>query len=112
MSSALEEAIMGVDGVTEVFPARNLWQRLPGRAASLLQRNSDAAGPEPLIEVREENGSTHAVVRIGVSAEARTPEVVRAVAAAVRSSLSPDHVAVKVTVVRIAPAPAVTARED
>ncbi|HKU03867.1 MAG TPA: hypothetical protein VJQ80_13745 [Arthrobacter sp.] len=101
MTTALQEAIMAVDGVTEVFPARNLWQRLPGTAASLLQRHSaDAA---PLVEVREESGRTEATVRIGVSSDARTPEVVRAVAAAVRGHLAPGVVAVKVTVVRITP---------
>ncbi|MFF2345628.1 hypothetical protein [Pseudarthrobacter sp. NPDC058119] len=101
MSTALQEAIMAVDGVAEVFPARNLWQRLPGRAASLLhQHSADAA---PLVEVREEAGRTEVTVRIGVSSDARTPEVVRAVAAAVRRHLAPGEVAVKITVVRITP---------
>lgn len=102
MTTALQDAIMAVDGVTEVFPARNLWQRLPKRAASLLQRKN--ADDTPLVELRDEDGRTRAVVRIGVSPDARTPEVVRAVAAAVRSHLAPAHVAVQVTVARIAPA--------
>ncbi|MDE8587406.1 hypothetical protein [Arthrobacter sp. NQ4] len=100
MTTALQQAIMAVDGVTEVFPARTLWQRLPGQAASLLQRNN--ADAPPLVEVREDGGRTEATVRIGVSPDARTPEVVRAVAAAVRSHLAPGNVAVQVTVVRIA----------
>lgn len=100
MTTALQQAIMAVDGVTEVFPAQNLWQRLPGRAASLLQRNNaDAA---PLVEIRDEGGRAQAVVRIGVSPDARTPEVVRAVAAAVRRHFTPGEVSAKVTVVRIA----------
>nr|WP_217509305.1 hypothetical protein [Pseudarthrobacter sp. C4D7] len=102
---------MAVDGVTEVFPARNLWQRLPGRAASLLQRN--AADAPPLVEVREESGRAEATVRIGVSPDARTPDVVRAVAAAVRNHLAPEKVAVQVTVVRIAAGdPPAASQED
>lgn len=104
MSTSLHQAIMAVDGVTEVFPARNLWQRLPGRAASLLQRNNADADDSALVEVRDLGGRTEVNVRIGVSPDARTPEVVRAVAAAIRNHLSPADVSVKVTVVRIAPA--------
>ncbi|WJH24005.1 hypothetical protein [Pseudarthrobacter defluvii] len=104
MTSLLQAAILAVDGVTEVFPARNLWQRLPGRVASLVQPCEDAAGDGQLVEVRDVGGRTEVNVRIGVSPDARTPDVVRAVAAAVHSSLSPAEAAVKVTVVRIAPA--------
>lgn len=104
MTSPLQAAILAVDGVTEVFPARNLWQRLPGQVASLVQPGEDAAGDGQLVEVRDVGGRTEVNVRIGVSPDARTPDVVRAVAAAVHSSLSPAEAGVKVTVVRIAPA--------
>ena len=104
MTNPLQAAILAVDGVTEVFPARNLWQRLPGRVASLMQPGNDGAGDAQLVEARDVGGRTEVNVRIGVSPDARTPDVVRAVAAAVHSSLSPAEAAVKVTVVRIAPA--------
>ena len=104
MTNTLQTAILAVDGVTDVYPARNLWQRLPGQVASLVQSGNGGAGDAQLVELRNEDGRVEASVRIGVSPDARTPDVVRAVAAAVRSSLAPGEAAVKVTVVRIAPA--------
>lgn len=104
MTNPLQAAILAVDGVTEVFPARNLWQRLPGRVASVVHPGNDGAGDAQLVEVRDEGGRTEVHVRIGVSPDARTPDVVRAVAAAVHGSLSPTKAAVSVTVVRIGPA--------
>ncbi|TDT79281.1 hypothetical protein DFO47_10577 [Arthrobacter sp. AG258] len=109
MTTPLKNVVMAVDGVTEVFPARSLWQRLPARAASVL--NPRAAEPEndALVDVRDQDGRTEVTVRVGVSSEARTPDVVRGVAAAVRKHFAPADVSVKVTVARIAPAGPVAA---
>lgn len=104
MTEDLKNAILAVDGVTDVFPARHLLQRLPGKAAALLHGNSAGTVDEPGVDPRTDGGRLEAVVRIGVSSDARTPDVVRAVAAAVRNHLGRADMAVKVTAVRIAPA--------
>ena len=109
MTTPLKNVIMAVDGVTEVFPARSLWQRLPARAVSVLQRPGAEPEDGELVDVRDLDGRTEVAVRVGVSAAARTPDVVRGVAAAVRKHLAPAEVSVKVTVARIAAADPVPA---
>ncbi|WP_285248406.1 hypothetical protein [Pseudarthrobacter sp. efr-133-R2A-89] len=104
MTTPLKNVVMAVDGVTEVFPARTLWQRLPARAVAVLNRQGTEPEDDALVDVRDQDGRTQVTVRVGVSAEARTPDVVRGVAAAVRKHFAPADVSVKVTVARIAPA--------
>jgi hypothetical protein len=111
--ASLRAAVLGVEGVTDVFPSRPLWQRLPAGALSLLQQaagqqgagNQGAGDPDdgPLVEARADGRATDVTVRIGVGADARTPDVVRAVAAVVRAHFAPAEVSVKVTVARISP---------
>jgi len=110
---SLRAAVLGVEGVTDVFPSRPLWQRLPAGALSLLQQaarqqgagDQGAGDPDdgPLVEARADGSATDVTVRIGVGADARTPDVVRAVAAVVRTHFAPAEVSVKVTVARISP---------
>ncbi|ACL41227.1 hypothetical protein Achl_3266 [Pseudarthrobacter chlorophenolicus A6] len=105
---SLRAAVLGVEGVTDVFPSRPLWQRLPAGALSLLQQAAGQQGagdPDdgPLVEARADGRATDVTVRIGVGADARTPDVVRAVAAVVRNHFAPAEVSVKVTVARISP---------
>ncbi|WP_045731035.1 hypothetical protein [Pseudarthrobacter chlorophenolicus] len=114
---SLRAAVLRVEGVTDVFPSRPLWQRLPAGALSLLQQAAGQRGagdrstgqqggdPDdgPLVEARADGSATDVTVRIGVGADARTPDVVRAVAAAVRAHFAPAQVSVKVTVARISP---------
>ena len=110
---SLRAAVLGVEGVTDVFPSRPLWQRLPAGALSLLQQaagqpgagDQGAGDPDdgPLVEARADGSATDVTVRIGVGADARTPDVVRAVAAVVRAHFAPAEVSVKVTVARISP---------
>ncbi|MFF1883486.1 hypothetical protein ACFVVC_18680 [Pseudarthrobacter sp. NPDC058196] len=109
MTTPLKNVIMAVDGVTEVFPARNLWQRLPARAASVLQRQGTETEDAALVDVRDRDGRTEVTVRVGVSSDARTPDVVRGVAAAIRKHFAPADVSATVTVARIAPADPVPA---
>lgn len=99
----LRRIILSVPGVTEVFPSRPLWQRLPARAAALITRDEPQDQDLPLVEKRSDGGPSEVSVRIGVSAGAPgTPEVARAVAAAVRNHFAPDQVVARVSVVRIA----------
>lgn len=49
MTNTLQAAILAVDGVTDVYPARNLWQRLPGQVASLVQPSNGAPGDAQLL---------------------------------------------------------------
>lgn len=110
---SLRAAVLGVEGVTDVFPSRPLWQRLPAGALSRLQQaarqqgagDQGAGDPDdgPLVEARADGSATDVTVRIGVGADARTPDVVRAVAAVVRTHFAPAEVSVKVTVARISP---------
>ncbi len=112
-AGSLRAAVLGVEGVTDVFPSRPLWQRLPAGALSLLQQatgqqgagDQGAGDPDdgPLVEARADGSATDVTVRIGVGADARTPDVVRAVAAVVRAHFAPAEVSVKVTVARISP---------
>jgi len=99
----LRRIILSVPGVTEVFPSRPLWQRLPARAAALITRDEPQDQDLPLVEKRSDGGPSEVSVRIGVSAGVPgTPEVARAVAAAVRNHFAPDQVVARVSVVRIA----------
>ncbi|KNH13395.1 hypothetical protein ACU18_18550 [Arthrobacter sp. ZBG10] len=114
----LRRVILAVPGVTEVFPSRPLWQRLPARAAALITSDEPQDQDLPLVEKRSDGGPTEVSVRIGVSAGKSgapglsgapgtpgilgTPEVARAVAAAVRNHFSPEQVVARVSVVRIA----------
>lgn len=99
----LRRIILSVPGVTEVFPSRPLWQRLPARAAALITRDEPQDQDLPLVEKRSDGGPSEVSVRIGVSAGAPgTPGVARAVAAAVRNHFAPDQVVARVSVVRIA----------
>lgn len=99
-ADALRAVVLGVDGVTAVFPSRPLWQRLPAGALSLLQGGAADAEDGPLVEGGG-TGPLQVTVRLGVSDSARTPDVVRAVASAVRGHLAPAEVSVSVTVARI-----------
>lgn len=117
----LRRVILAVPGVTEVFPSRPLWQRLPARAAALITSDELQDQDLPLVEKRSDGGPTEVSVRIGVSAGKSgapglsgvpgtpgtpgtlgTPDVARAVAAAVRNHFSPEQVVARVSVVRIA----------
>lgn len=104
LPTELRQVVLSVAGVKSVYPWRPLWQRLPGQAAALLTNTEAEVEDVPLVETFAD-GPTEVSVRVGVSSDARTPAVVRAVSAAVRTHLEPEQVAVKVVVVRIAAGP-------
>jgi hypothetical protein len=69
--ASLRAAVLGVEGVTDVFPSRPLWQRLPAGALSLLQQaagqqgagHQGAGDPDdgPLVEARADGSATDVI---------------------------------------------------
>ena len=96
VAAELREVILAVDGVSEVFPARPLWQNIAGAA-----RSAVTGEPLPVVHVEFGGEAVDVMTRVGVSTLRPAPDVARSVAAAVRAHLSPRSATVRVQIVQI-----------
>ena len=107
LAAELERVILAVDGVTDVYPARPLWQSIAGAA-----RSAVTGAPPTAIQVEPAGTAAEVRARIGISGVRPAPDVARAVAAAVRAHLSPRTVTVRVQVALIRSPGTPAARES
>ncbi|MGO4805905.1 hypothetical protein AB4089_12330 [Arthrobacter sp. 2MCAF15] len=96
LAAELQVVIQAVDGVTAVYPARPLWQTIAGAA-----RSAVTGEPEPPVDVSATGDAVAVRTRIGVSGAHPSPDVARAVAAAVRQHLGDHRVIVQVGIAQI-----------
>ena len=95
-AAELREVILAVDGVTEVYPARPLWQTIAGAA-----RSAVTGDPLPAVLVEFAGDTAHVRTRIGVSGARPAPDVARFVAGAIREHLGPRPATVQVQIVQV-----------
>lgn len=96
LAAELHDAILAVDGVAEVFPARPLWQNIAGAA-----RSAVTGEPLPVVQVEFRGEAVDVLARIGVGTARPAPAVVRSVAAAIRDHLGPRTATVRVQLVQL-----------
>lgn len=96
LAEELAQIVLGVDGVSTLFPARPLWQSLAGAALQAVTGDT-----LPLVGVSETPDAVSVKVRIGVAAGHPAPAVARAVAQSIRNGLRQPAAAVEVSVVKI-----------
>lgn len=96
LAAELRDVILAVDGVSDVFPARPLWQNIAGAA-----RSAATGEPLPVVHVEVGGEAVDVMTRVGVSTVRPAPEVARSVAAAVRGHISPRTATVRVQVVQV-----------
>lgn len=96
LAAELQDLIMAVDGVTEIYPARPHWQTIAGTA-----RAAVTGAPLPAVHADLAGAGAEVRTRIGIGGVRPAPDVARAVAAAVRAHLSPRTVTVRVQIAQI-----------
>lgn len=96
LAAELQQIIATVDGVATLYPAQPLWQTIAGAARSAVTGES-----VPTVAVASNGDALTVKARIGVATDRPAPDVVRAVAGAIRQHLSPRPCTVQVVVVQI-----------